>query len=57
VFNFDSVMTRTFGSLHNNVAWALIIIAGIHALAALFHHYVLRDGILRRMLPGSTSRP
>jgi len=57
VFNFDSVMTKTFGSLHNNVAWALIIIAGVHALAALFHHYVLRDGILRRMLPGSAGRP
>ena len=50
-------MTKTFGSLHNNVAWALIIIAGVHALAALFHHYVLRDGILRRMLPGSAGRP
>ncbi|GBU13184.1 cytochrome [Enterobacterales bacterium] len=53
VFDFDSVMTRTFGSLHNNVAWALIIVAGVHALAALFHHYVLRDGVLRRMLPGN----
>lgn len=57
VFNFDSVMTRTFGSLHNNVAWALIVLAGVHALAALFHHYVLRDGILRRMLPGRVNRP
>lgn len=57
VFNFDSVMTRTFGTLHNNVAWALIVLAGVHALAALFHHYVLRDGILRRMLPGRVSRP
>ncbi|TAJ72950.1 MAG: cytochrome b [Phenylobacterium sp.] len=25
---------------------------GAHAAAALFHHYVLRDGTLRRMLPG-----
>jgi cytochrome b561 len=25
---------------------------GIHAAAALFHHYVLKDGTLRRMLPG-----
>ncbi len=52
VFDFDSVMTSTFRMLHNNVAWALIIVAGVHALAALFHHYVLRDGVLRRMLPG-----
>lgn len=56
VFDFDSVMPRTFGMLHNNVAWALIIVAGVHALAALFHHYVLRDGTLRRMLPGSRGR-
>ncbi|MGV8927817.1 MAG: cytochrome b [Ewingella sp.] len=56
VFNFDSIMTSTFGMLHNYVAWALIIVAGVHALAALFHHYVLRDGILRRMLPGSHGR-
>lgn len=56
VFDFDSVMTHTFGMLHNNVAWALIILAGVHALAALFHHYVLRDGTLRRMLPGSHGR-
>jgi cytochrome b561 len=25
---------------------------GFHAAAALFHHYVMRDGTLRRMLPG-----
>jgi cytochrome b561 len=52
IFDFDSIMTSTFGMLHNYVAWALIIVAGVHALAALFHHYVLRDGVLRRMWPG-----
>ncbi|QOI56929.1 cytochrome b [Rouxiella badensis] len=50
VFGIDSSLRRTFGMLHNNVAWALIVLAGLHALAALFHHYVLRDGTLRRML-------
>lgn len=25
---------------------------GLHAAAALFHHYVLRDGLMARMLPG-----
>jgi cytochrome b561 len=29
----------------------VLILAGLHAAAALFHHYVLRDGVLRRMLP------
>lgn len=28
-------------------------LVGLHAAAALLHHYVLRDNTLRRMLPGS----
>ena len=44
-------LRSTFGWLHNNVAWAIIIIAGFHALAALLHHYVLKDRVLTRMLP------
>jgi cytochrome b561 len=26
-------------------------VAGTHALAALFHHFILKDGALRSMLP------
>jgi cytochrome b561 len=37
--------------VHNWVAWAIIIIAALHAAAALYHHYVLKDGLLKRMLP------
>jgi len=47
----DITMRHTFATLHNGVAWALIGLASVHALAALFHHYVLRDNVLRRMLP------
>lgn len=36
---------------HEWGAWAIIVLAALHALAALFHHYVLRDAVLRRMLP------
>jgi cytochrome b561 len=43
---------KIFEPLHNAVGWAIIYLAGAHALAALFHHYVLRDGVLRRMIPG-----
>jgi len=35
---------------HNWIGWTIIIIACGHALAALYHHFVLRDGVLRRML-------
>ena len=27
-------------------------LVGLHAAAALFHHYVMRDATMRRMLPG-----
>jgi cytochrome b561 len=36
---------------HALAANAIMIIAGVHATAALFHHYILRDATLRRMLP------
>jgi cytochrome b561 len=36
---------------HSLAANLLLILAGLHATAALLHHYVLRDGTLQRMLP------
>jgi cytochrome b561 len=37
--------------LHNYAAWAIIIVVFGHSLAALYHHYVLKDRVLVRMLP------
>lgn len=37
---------------HGNLADALLILAGLHALAGLIHHYVLKDRVLGRMGPG-----
>lgn len=36
---------------HGNIANVILWLAGLHAAAALFHHYVLRDGVLTAMLP------
>jgi len=38
--------------LHEWNGWAIIVLAAGHAGAALYHHFVLKDGVLRRMLPG-----
>ncbi len=46
----DHEQRRFIGGLHNTVAWCIIVLALLHALAALVHHYFLRDGVLRRML-------
>jgi cytochrome b561 len=36
---------------HNVAANVIAVLALFHAVAALFHHYVMRDGILHRMRP------
>ncbi len=38
------------GDIHEIAVWSLIILAGLHALAALKHHFLDRDDTLRRML-------
>lgn len=45
---------RILRELHEWVGWAIIAVAAVHALAALYHHYVLKDRVLRRMLPRSS---
>ncbi|MDB5358912.1 MAG: cytochrome [Rhodospirillales bacterium] len=37
--------------IHGKLAWVLTGMAVLHAGAALRHHFILRDGILGRMLP------
>lgn len=47
----DLALRRTLGWLHGDCADLVLIAAGLHAAAALAHHYLLRDSVLRRMLP------
>jgi cytochrome b561 len=41
----------TIENLHATFANALLILAGAHALVAIVHHFILRDGVMRRMFP------
>ena len=38
------------GAIHLYLAWVLVIFSGLHALAALKHHFIDRDATLKRML-------
>jgi cytochrome b561 len=40
---------------HEYIGWAIVVIALAHAAAALYHHYVLKDRVLVRILPGHSS--
>jgi cytochrome b561 len=41
-----------FKNIHEPLATLGYFLVGLHAAAALFHHYVKRDNTLRLMLPG-----
>ncbi len=47
----DRAFSRSVREVHEVLANALVILAAVHAAAALFHHWVLRDRTLVRMLP------
>ena len=48
----DRATRLLIGSVHELATNAILVVAGFHAAAALFHHFVQRDGVLRRMVPG-----
>jgi cytochrome b561 len=53
---FSKPAHQVVAEAHNWIGWAIIILAGGHAAAAVFHHFVLRDNVLWRMLPGLPAR-
>lgn len=48
---YDVLMTAHFW-----MSWVLVAFAGLHIAAALKHHFILKDDVLRRMLPFTTLR-
>lgn len=52
---FDKATKQLLGVAHEYLGHAIIIVAGVHALAGLYHHFVLKDGVMRRILPGASS--
>ena len=42
--------------LHTWLGDAIMWLAGLHALAAIYHHFVLKDGVLVSMLPFGSAR-
>lgn len=41
---------------HQDVAWALLALVSLHVGAALWHHFVRHDGVLRSMWPARQRR-
>lgn len=50
-FSPDRDVARSIKEIHGLCANGILILAGLHGLAALWHHFVRKDDILKRMLP------
>jgi cytochrome b561 len=46
----DTALAETWVRIHGSLALVLAIVIGLHVLAALQHHFMVRDNTLRRML-------
>ena len=44
-------LEKVFGGLHEWLSYCIVALVSVHVLAALRHQFVLKDGLLRRMLP------
>jgi cytochrome b561 len=55
-WTFSHAQHHLIAWLHDWNAYLILGFAGLHAAAALFHHFVLRDDVLLRMLPGRQAR-
>ena len=47
----SALIGKAILGIHPLLGDAIIWIAGLHAAAALFHHFILKDGVLKAMLP------
>jgi cytochrome b561 len=47
----NTALRHNVEDVHGLLANAILILAGLHAAAALVHHFVWKDQVLRRMIP------
>ena len=48
----DEPLSETLLQAHHVVGFLFMVVVLVHVLAALRHHFLLHDDVLRRMLPG-----
>ena len=52
----DPDLKKFAAGVHEYLFWALVVVAAGHVIAALYHQFVVRDGVLARMWPASLQR-
>ena len=51
--HIERPVTHQLREFHEWIGWAIIVIAVLHAFAALYHHYALKDRVLLGILPSA----
>ena len=46
----DSDFSETLADYHQNAAWLLLALVLVHVIAALWHHFIRKDNVLKSML-------
>lgn len=47
----DEDLADSLQAWHQGAAWMLLALITLHVAASLWHHFILKDRVLRRMLP------
>lgn len=55
--NLVPVSPRAMLQIHSVSSWALLILVGLHILAAFVHYFILGDGVLQGMVSGRRKAP
>ena len=51
IAGYDPAFARAILGLHILISWILMATCGLHVSAALYHHFIRKNIILKRMLP------
>jgi cytochrome b561 len=52
IWSEDRPFSEMLFDVHRAMGFALLALVVLHVAAALFHHFVLKDSVLRRMTRG-----
>ncbi len=50
-FEVNKELSSLFHDAHEITGWVIIALVSLHLLAALYHHFIKKDNVLKRMLP------
>lgn len=49
----DKGLSKLMFEFHETIAWILIVLIALHVAGALKHHFIDKDDVLKKMMPGS----